>query len=87
MIGGRTVNPVLLDRALSKFVAERLEIHARDLRAVGATDDTIDRGVERYRGQLLSQLLAMVIRNGPDWFGGDDWRAMLEALPDLGVSH
>ena len=84
---GRNVNPVLLDRALFKFLDERVEIHARDLRADGATDGTIERAVERYRAQLLGQLLKMVIKNGPDWFGGDDWRTALEALPDFGVSH
>jgi hypothetical protein len=84
---GRNVNPVLLDRALSKFVDERLEIHAHDLRVGGANEDTINRGVEHYRVQLLEQLLKMVIKNGPDWFGGDDWGAVLEALPKSGVSH
>ena len=83
----RTVNPVLLDRALSRFVDERLEIHAQDLRAGGANEDTISRGVEHYRGQLLEQLLKMVIRNGPEWFGGREWRAMLDALPSSAVSH
>ena len=48
---------------------------------------TIERAVECYRSQLLAQLLKIVITNGPGWFGGDDWRAVLEALPDLGVSH
>jgi hypothetical protein len=81
------VNPVLLDRALFKFLDERLEIHARALRGGGATEDTVARGVERYRGQLLEQCLKMVIRNGPEWFGGGEWRVVLEALPSSGVSH
>ena len=63
---GCTVNPVLLDRALFTFLDERLETHARDLRAEGATKDTIDRGVECYRSQLLAQLLKIVIKNRPD---------------------
>jgi hypothetical protein len=83
----RNVNPVLLDRALFKFLDERLEIHAQDLRAGGANEDTINQGVEHYRGQLLEQLLKLVIRNGPEWFGGREWRAMLDALPRSGVSH
>ncbi len=83
----RNVNPVLLDRVLFTFLDERLETHARDLRAEGATEGTIERAVECYRSQLLSQLLKIVIKNGPDWFGGDDWRAVLEALPSAGVSH
>jgi hypothetical protein len=83
----RNVNPVLLDCALFKFLDERLEIHARDLRAGGATEDSVSRGVERYHGQLLEQLLKMVIRNGPEWFGGPEWGAMLDALPRSGVSH
>ena len=60
---GRNVNPVLLDRALFKFIDERLEMHAGDLRAGGATEDTISRGVERYRAQLLEQCLKLVIRH------------------------
>ena len=43
----RHVNPVLLDRALFKFLDERLEIHARDLRADGAPEDS-----KRRRGAL-----------------------------------
>ena len=53
----------------------------------GANEDTISWGVERYRLQLLEQLLKMVIRNGPEWFGGREWRAMLDAVPSSGVSH
>ena len=62
----RHVNPVLLERALFKFLDERLDIHARDLRAGGANEDTVAGGVERYRGQLLEQFVKMVIRNGPE---------------------
>jgi hypothetical protein len=83
----RIVDPVLLDRALFKFLDEQLEIHARDLRAGGATEDAVSRGVARYRGQLLEQLLKLVIKNGPEWFGGGEWQAVLAALPSTGVSH
>jgi hypothetical protein len=62
----RHVNPVLLERALFKFLDERLDIHARDLRAGGANEDTVAGGVARYRGQLLEQFVKMVIRNGPE---------------------
>jgi hypothetical protein len=81
----RNVSPVLLDRALFKFVDEQLETHAHDLRAGGATEDSVGRGVERYRGQLLEQLLKLVIRHAPEWFGGGEWDAL--ALPSPGVSH
>jgi hypothetical protein len=83
----RHVNPVLLDRALFKFLDERLEIHARDLRADGAPEDSASGAVERYRGQLLEQLLRLVIKNGPEWFGGGERCEAVEALPSSGVSH
>jgi hypothetical protein len=47
----------------------------------------VSRGVARYRGQLLEQLLKLVIKNGPEWFGGGEWHALLAALPSPGVSH
>ena len=43
--------------------------------------------VERYRGQLLEQLLRLVIKNGPEWFGGGERCEAVEALPSSGVSH
>ena len=48
---------MLLEGALFTFLEERLNIHARDLRAGGANEDTVAGGVERYRGQLLEQFV------------------------------
>ena len=82
----RHVNPVLLDRALFKFLDERLEIHARDLRAAG-DGGLRKRRRRRYCGQLLEQFLKLVIQNGPEWFGGGERCEPVEALPSSGVSH
>jgi hypothetical protein len=80
------VNPTLLSSVLFRFIDEQLEEHAAALRAHGCAEDTVARGVERYRGQLAEQALRLVIQNGPDWFGCDESPG-LETLPTSGVAH
>jgi hypothetical protein len=86
-LSGQRVNPVLLTNTLFRCLGEMLEAHARNMRAEGLNEDAVRWGVDRYRGQLLEQMLRLVITNGPEWFGGDDWVAALEAFPTSGLSH
>src|SRR4051794_36326814 len=52
----------------------------------GFDEDAVRQSLDRYRGQLLEQMLKLVIANAPGWFACDE-DAPFEAFPTSAVTH